>query len=203
MRHNGTQTLETDRLILRRITPKDAPAMFQNWACDPQVTRYLRWNPHSSAAETHTILSAWYELYPNADYYQWGIEEKATGTLIGTISIFDDRPNAASAPASWHSLHPDGSAGIWMPGYCIGKAWWNKGYTTEALQAVVRYWFTVCGGEWLACCHEVHNPASGRVMEHAGFAADHDGEDHKFDGTPVTCKYYYLTRTMWETRNKE
>jgi len=40
MNHRGTQKLETERLILRRLTEADAEAMFRNWASDPEVTRY-------------------------------------------------------------------------------------------------------------------------------------------------------------------
>ena len=52
MRHVGTQNIETPRLLLRRLAPADAPAMYRNWACDPAVTRYLRWEPHKNVDET-------------------------------------------------------------------------------------------------------------------------------------------------------
>ena len=51
MRHTGTLELETDRLLLRRLLPQDAPQMYANWANDPAVTRFLRWEPHKSPAE--------------------------------------------------------------------------------------------------------------------------------------------------------
>ena len=46
MNHVGTQTITTDRLILRRFTMDDAAPMFKNWANDPDVTEYLMWPPH-------------------------------------------------------------------------------------------------------------------------------------------------------------
>ena len=49
MRHAGTQTLETDRLFLRQLLPEDAEQMYTNWASDPEVTRFLRWEPHINA----------------------------------------------------------------------------------------------------------------------------------------------------------
>ena len=85
MRHAGTQEIETERLILRRLTPEDAGMMYTNWANDPQVTKYLRWEPHKNAEETRELLTAWALLYPNGDYYEWGIVEKATGQVFGTI----------------------------------------------------------------------------------------------------------------------
>lgn len=48
MRHAGTQTLETDRLFLRQLLPEDAEQMYTNWASDPEVTRFLRWEPHKT-----------------------------------------------------------------------------------------------------------------------------------------------------------
>ena len=36
MKHCGTKTIETERLILRRLTEDDAEAMFRNWASDPE-----------------------------------------------------------------------------------------------------------------------------------------------------------------------
>ena len=51
MRHAGTQTIETERLLLRPLTPEDAPMMYANWANDPDVTRWLRWEPHKNVDE--------------------------------------------------------------------------------------------------------------------------------------------------------
>ena len=89
MRHAGTQEIETPRLLLRRLMPSDAPMMYTNWANDPEVTRWLRWTPHKDVAETQELLSAWALLYPNEDYYQWAIVEKATGQVFGSISIYN------------------------------------------------------------------------------------------------------------------
>ena len=70
MRHAGTQEIETPRLLLRRLAPADAPAMYRNWANDPAVTRFLRWEPHKDENETFALLTACDELYQNPDYYQ-------------------------------------------------------------------------------------------------------------------------------------
>ena len=93
MRHAGTQDIETPRLLLRRLLPEDAPQMYANWASDPEVTRYLRWEPHKSPAETRELLAAWALLYPNPDYYQWAMVEKATGQVFGSISLYNSLPD--------------------------------------------------------------------------------------------------------------
>ena len=198
MRHTGTLELETDRLLLRRLLPQDAPQMYANWANDPAVTRFLRWEPHKSPAETRELLSAWAELYPNPDYYQWAMVEKATGQVFGSISLCNALLGEPQQKTRWPGL--DLSGGIWEPGYCIGQKWWGKGFTTEALQTVVDLWFHQVGGTFLTCCHAVHNPASGRVMEKAGFVYHHNDVYHKFDGTPVECRCYLLTKKHYDNR---
>ncbi len=196
MRHAGTQTIETPRLLLRRLLPEDAAMMYANWASDPEVTRYLRWEPHKNVDETRELLAAWATLYPNPDYYQWAIVEKASGQVFGSISLCNSLLGEPQQKTEWPGL--DLTKGTWEPGYCIGRAWWNKGYTTEALRAVVEYWFKNTDSNFLTCCHAVDNPASGKVMEKAGFVYHHDAVYHKFDGTPVDCKSYLLTRERFE-----
>lgn len=203
MQHKGTIALETARLFLRRLTPGDAHAMYTNWSGDPEVGRFLRLRAHRSETETALLLSAWDTLYANPDYYQWGIVEKASGTLIGAISLYND---FAAGPLlrQWNAPGLDASREVWCPGYSLGKAWWGQGYATEALRAVTDYWFTACGGSWLGGCCALENRASKCVLAHAGFVLDHTGTDHKLDGTPMPCQYVYLTRPRWEEthRNK-
>ena len=196
MRHAGTQVIETPRLLLRRLLPEDADMMFANWASDPAVTRYLRWEPHPDASHTRELLTAWAALYANSDYYQWALVEKDSGQVFGAICLTSSLAQEPQQREEWPGF--DLSEGIWEPGYCIGRAWWGKGYMTEALQAVVRYWFERVGGNWLVCCHAVENPASGRVMTKAGFVYDHEAVYHKFDGSPVSCRSYALTRKRYE-----
>ena len=102
MRHAGTQEIETPRLLLRRLLPSDAPMMYANWASDPEVTRWLRWTPHKDVAETQELLTAWALLYPNEDYYQWAIVEKASGQVFGSISIYNSLAGEPQQKAEWH-----------------------------------------------------------------------------------------------------
>lgn len=196
MRHLGTRILHTPRLTLRPLTPEDAPAMFANWANDPEVTRWLRWDPHPDVDFTRRLLTAWAELYPNPDHYEWGVVETATGTLFGTICLMNPALGGGTPHSRWNN--PGGTTLPWEPGYCYGKAFWGKGYATEALQAVVDFWFGQVGGSELACCHAIPNTASGHVMQKVGFVYNRDATDHKFDGTPVAVKYYTLPRAVWE-----
>lgn len=47
---------ETERLLLRRPKPSDATAIFDEYAQDPEVTRFLAWRPHQSIADTIAFL---------------------------------------------------------------------------------------------------------------------------------------------------
>ena len=51
MKHCGTQTIETERLILRQFKSEDADAMFKNWANDEEVTKYLWYAGYAGGTE--------------------------------------------------------------------------------------------------------------------------------------------------------
>ena len=70
MDHLGSKTLETQRLILRRFALSDAEAMYQNWASDPEVTKFLTWPTHTSAEISSMVLSDWVSHYAEENYYQ-------------------------------------------------------------------------------------------------------------------------------------
>ena len=70
MKHCGTRKLETPRLLLRPLTMDDAQMMYDNWASDPAVTKYLRWEPHPSWVYTAELLHEWSKHYADPAYYQ-------------------------------------------------------------------------------------------------------------------------------------
>ena len=57
-------------------------------------------------------------------------------------------------------------------GYCFGKKFWNQGYATEALTAVIEFMFDIVGIEKLSARHSYLNPASGKVMINSGMTFD-------------------------------
>ena len=72
LNHKGTQIIHTNRLTLRPFTPEDAPAMFRNWANDPDVTKFLTWAPHGSVDVTNALLKSWCAEYNNPRPLQLG-----------------------------------------------------------------------------------------------------------------------------------
>lgn len=188
MTHLGTVPLQTERLTLRRLTFDDCRTMFDHWAGDPQVTRYLRWNAHRDWTVTAEYLYEMEKCYADSAFYNWGICLQ-DGTLIGTIGVGRAERSAAEG---WQTL-PEAlrHTEIWESGYALGRTWWGCGYATEAMKAVLEFWFNQVHGPWLFICHANENPASRRVIEKAGFLYDHDAVYHKYDGTPVPCRAYY------------
>ncbi len=152
MEHKGTVRLETERLILRRFTAEDAEMMYNNWAGDPEVTRYLSWDIHPDAEESRRILKIWAASYDYPNYYNWAMELKAEKTLIGSIGSVEGKDSV-------RMIHI---------GYCIGKKWWHQGYTSEALAELIRFFFREVGMNRIESCHEPANVNSGRVMTKCG-----------------------------------
>jgi len=152
MKHLGTKTLESDRLLLRRFTIDDAHAMYDNWASDPEVTKYLTWPCHPDVEGSKLILDEWLPQYENDNYYMWAIVLKEYGMPIGSIGAarFDDRVE---------SVHV---------GYCIGRKWWRQGIVTEALGMLIRFFFDEVQVNRIDSRHDPNNPNSGKVMEKCG-----------------------------------
>ena len=148
----GTQRLETHRLILRRYRIEDAEDMFNNWASDPEVTKFLTWPTHSTVEVTRMLVNNWISRYDDGGYFNWAIEWKETGSVIGNIAVVKLNEQTEAADM----------------GYCMSRAFWGRGIMPEALRAVMDYLFDTVGMSRIAACHDVNNPKSGRVMEKAG-----------------------------------
>ncbi|MFV0352858.1 MAG: GNAT family N-acetyltransferase [Oscillospiraceae bacterium] len=176
MPHIGTQKIETERLILRPFLPQDAEAAFLGWTNDPEVARWMRWEPHKSAEETLAAINRWVAAYQDPTYYHWGIQRKTDGALMGAIGIF--------------TAGEESSLAEWEPGYCIGQAYWGNGYTLEALQAILNFFINVTGITSIGCSHAEQNPASGKVMQKVGFVYHSPCICHRLDGSPMPSLYY-------------
>lgn len=153
MHHIGTQTLETERLILRKTLPGDAEPMFRNWANDPRVTKFLTWEPYESVEQLQSSYHQY--LLDNADnpeFYDWKIVLKSLNEPIGAIGVVDKHDDIEEA----------------IIGYCLGFQWWRQGIMSEAFAAVIRFLFEEVGFNRIASHHDVRNPNSGGVMKKCG-----------------------------------
>ncbi len=73
MNNIGTKTIETERLILRKLEIADAQNMFNNWANDSEVCKFLSWEPHGNIEVTKNLLVSWINSYQSYETYNWAI----------------------------------------------------------------------------------------------------------------------------------
>ncbi len=180
--HKGTQTLHSPRLILRPFVPEDAQAMYDNWASDPEVTKFLTWPTHRDVEVTRAVLGDWVASYARPDYYQWAIE--FGGEAIGSISVVSHSDRIRKATI----------------GYCLGRRWWRRGIMTEALRTVMNFLFDEVGMNRVDACHDVNNPNSGAVMRNCGMR--YEGTQRQADwnnqGVCDICGYALLREERGE-----
>lgn len=180
--HTGTQTIQTKRLTLRKFTPDDAHDMFENWAKDPRVSRFLTWVCHESEELTKALIEGWCAEYEKNTYYNWVIE--LDGHAVGNISVVRIKERAEEAEL----------------GYCISAELWGKGLMTEAASAVRDFLFREVGFNRICISHALKNPGSGRVAQKCRLTLegvsreafrDHSGERHDL-------ARYAILRSEWE-----
>lgn len=143
--------IETERLVLRPPRADDAEAIFNSYATDEEVTRYLVWRPHTSIAETEEFVSRVVAFPEDGSRLTWALTLRGDDTLRGMIEL---RPRVHEADV----------------GYVLARPFWGRGYMTEALRAVLDYAFRNPGmyRVWAVC--DAENVASARVMEKAGMS---------------------------------
>ncbi len=144
-------TLETPRLILRRIAMRDAKDIFA-YSRDEEVARHVLWSAQRDIGEARDYVKYMMRRYRDDEPSSWGIVQKATGRLVGTIGYMDYSEDNGSVEV----------------GYSLARWLWNGGYMTEALRRVIAYTFDEMDINRIEAQHELTNPASGRVMEKCG-----------------------------------
>ncbi len=145
--------LETERLILRKIESNDYKAIFDNWASDPEVAKYVTWDAHKDYEETKKIVSKWVDNYNNPDTFCFIVCLKETKVPIGMIEVVSKNKQFKRAEI----------------GYCYGRKWWGNGYATEALRFLIDY-VNKSGFDYIYAKHTKSNPASGKVMQKANMS---------------------------------
>ncbi len=162
--------LKTNRLLLRPLTPSDAAAMFKNWTFDERAAKYCTWYPHKSINETEMLLKMYLDQQNKGFNYRWGIVLQESNELIGVIDVVD--------------LLDDNKTAV--IGYVLGYEFWNKGFATEALSAVIVRLFED-GIEIVKANHHINNIASGKVMEKCGMKFTHNDKAKRKFNSNETC----------------
>ena len=143
--------LYTKRLTLRAMDHRDYRDMYE-YACDPQVTKYLLWAPHDSPEYTKRYLKQVEASYKKGQFFDWGVELTKEKKFIGTCGL-----------ASIDMANSCGEIG-----YVFNPAYWGKGIATEALSLVINFCFDELAFNRLESRYMVGNDASRRVMEKCG-----------------------------------
>lgn len=147
------ETFETERLLLRPPRPSDAPAIFEGYARDAEVVRYLVWRPHEDLLETERFLERCALGRDAGEEFPWAVTLKAGGELIGMMGL---RPRGFKAEV----------------GYVFARRFWGRGFAAEALKPIVEW--ALAQPEvfrvWALC--DVENRASARVLEKVGMTRE-------------------------------
>jgi RimJ/RimL family protein N-acetyltransferase len=140
--------------VLRRPRAEDAPAIFERYASDPEVTRYMAWPTHRSLDDTRVFLrfcdeawARWPKAGPLLVFARDGV------TLFGGAGTVTDSETVAQI------------------GYVFARDVWGRGYATEALMANVEAVRHTGLRRLEAGVHVAHQP-SCRVLEKAGFVRE-------------------------------
>ena len=140
-------------MLFRAPAPGDARAIFERYASDPEVTRYMSWPCHVSVADTEAFVA-----FSEAEWRRWPVGpllafSRETGELLGSAGLVLEPLDCAAT------------------GYVFARDAWGKGFATEALTAMVDLAAQLRVVRLYALCHTEHR-ASYRVMEKCGFTRE-------------------------------
>ena len=179
--------LETSRLVLRPLKMKDAKDIFA-YASDPEVARYVLWDPHRSLAETRSYIRYIRSLYRSGLPSSWAVVFRQTNQVIGSIGFM------------WAS-EENRSAEV---GYSFSRAFWNRGLATEALSAVLNSAFAALNLNRIEAQRDIRNPASGRVMEKCGMRQEGVLRGRLLNkGEFIDVALCAILRSDWELRQTQ
>ncbi len=147
------EQITTERLVLRMPRMEDAIAIFEGWAQDPEVTRYLTWRPHERIEQTEAFVQNCLRAWEAETRFPYMITRKESGEVIGMIDPRIEGPKV----------------GI---GYGLARAHWGKGYVPEATRAVIDWAFQQPTIYRVYATTDVENVASQRVLEKVGMQCE-------------------------------
>ncbi len=178
--------LETERLLLRRLTLRDASDIYR-YAKDPEVARHVLWSAHTSIWESRAYLRYILYQYRSGEPSSWGIVDKSSGHVIGTIGFMSWQADNALAEV----------------GYSLSRAYWGQGLMTEALAPVLQEGFMKLQLNRIEAMHFTDNPASGRVMEKCGMQHEGRLRGRIFNkGEYRDVEMWGILRKDWEKLNR-
>lgn len=160
-----TPVIETERLILRPITIEDAEDAYKRWTSDPEVSKYMIYNTHTSIEDTKGWLST--------------VDTESDVAFDFAVCVKDeDNYMCGSCGLSYRE-----DIDCFVAGYNFAKDHWRKGYGTETMQALVKFGTEVLHQTVLESSFHKENVVSGHVLQKCGFEIVGEGNKTKLDGT--------------------
>jgi len=139
------------------------------YASDPETVRYMDWGPNVESDTKEFLRRAIaYQSSKPRTQYEFAITLRTTGELIGGCGI-EKRPARKEG----------------VIGFCLNKAYWGKGYGTEAARALLAFGFTRLDLHRITALCDPSNIGSNRVLEKAGMTL----EGHLREDFPVRGKW--------------
>jgi len=154
-------TLETKRLVLRKLEETDAKALFENYS-DEEIAKNFLDEPLGDIKQASQLIEAFNEEFAQGKAITWAIVLKNTDKMIGTCSFM---------------LETSGCAEI---GYDLAKTYWGKGLMTEALEAMIGYGFNELGLEIIKADTLSNNSRSTNLLKRLEFQLDDVREGSHF-----------------------
>lgn len=146
--------LETERLILRKVTIDDLDDLFNNWGSDVHTTKFLTFKTHTTKEETMKFINNWISKYEHGGL-EWAIELKQNNQVIGMIS--------ADKSYKYKCIEI---------GYSISSKYWNQGLITEAVTEVIKYLLYECDFNIIEAIIPNNNIGSIKVVEKCGLTLE-------------------------------
>lgn len=181
--------LETDRMLLRRLTEDDADNLF-NLDSDPEVMRFLTGGiPHSRQFIVEKALPHYLGFYVRFDSLGfWAAVEKTSSDFMGWFHFRPFKQNPAEIEL----------------GYRFKRAFWGTGFAVEGSRALINKGFRELAVSKVVASTMSLNTRSRRVMEKLGLQFE---SEFVYPGEPFPgwraedCLEvkYGLTRKQWES----
>ena len=174
--------IETKNLLLRRIHPADASALFKILA-DDEVTEFYDDDAFTDISQASDQIEAWENGFKNKDCIRWGITSKEEGYIIGSCGFY-----------GFHTRYQRATIG-----YELARNYWRQGIMTEALSAVINYGFGDSELNRIEAVVMPENTASIKMLEKLGFRNEGLLEEYEKGGSKgfVDLCMFAMLRKVW------
>ncbi|MDX8366904.1 GNAT family protein [Cytobacillus sp. IB215665] len=147
--------IETDRLILRKVTKNDANEMLA-YLSDEEVVKHIGLTPFQSLSDVWDEIE-WYDsIIEEGTGIRWGITLKGNNKVIGSCGFLNMKSKHFRAEV----------------GFELSKDFWGKGIASEALEGVINYGYRHFQLERIEALIEPANLPSQKLVERQGFTRE-------------------------------